>query len=101
MQSGPNQHEYHHGEARIASQQWMEENIPIVGRKWEPADELDPEMHGKGLSGFKGVMYRGKWLISPERQERTVKIFWVSGCGGDAVGITWAQHSLTRPSDFY
>jgi hypothetical protein len=54
----------------------MEENVPISSRSWQPEDEISPE--AKRLGGLKGIMFRGKWLISPERQERSVKFFWVS-----------------------
>lgn len=56
----------------------MEDNLPIYARGWSEEDEKNPEDENKGPSGFQGIMYRGKWLISPERQERTVKFFWVS-----------------------
>lgn len=77
MQSGPNPRETR-GEGLIRSQSWMEENLPIYARGWEEEDEKNPEDANKGPSGFQGIMYRGKWLISPERQERTVMFFWVS-----------------------
>lgn len=76
MQSSPMPHE--HRDIRIIrSPQWMEENVPISSRKWEPEDEISPETNRR-LGGLKGFMFRGKWLISPERQEKTVKLYWVS-----------------------
>lgn len=76
MQSSPVLHE--EGDARIIrSPQWMEENIPISGRQWEPEDEANAE-GTKRIGGLRGIMLGGKWLISPERQERTAKLFWVS-----------------------
>lgn len=74
MHSGPNPQE-HQGEARVMSEQWMEQNMAIYGRGWEEEDDLHPERMNKPR-GFSGLMYRGKWLISPERQERTVRLFW-------------------------
>ncbi|SMQ54734.1 unnamed protein product [Zymoseptoria tritici ST99CH_3D7] len=74
MQSSPMPHE--HRDIRIIrSPQWMEENVPISSRKWEPEDEISPETNRR-LGGLKGFMFRGKWLISPERQEKTVKLYW-------------------------
>jgi hypothetical protein len=76
MQSSPVLHEQR--DVRIIrSPQWMEENVPISSRVWEPEDEVNPEATRR-LGGLQGIMLGGKWLISPERQERTVKFFWVS-----------------------
>lgn len=56
--------------------------MPVALRGWEPKDEEDPTLPEGGrpaaLEGFQGVMYRGKWLISPERQEKTMRLLWVS-----------------------
>lgn len=73
MQSGPNPPQMKEG--RIASPSWMEENMPYTSTDWDPEDEVEP---APGLLSAKGLMYRGKWLISPQRQERTVRLFWVS-----------------------
>lgn len=78
MQSGPNPREYR-GQGRVMDAEWMEENMPVFARKYEEEDDVNPEAAGKGPGGFKGIMYRGKWLLSPERQERTVRLFWVRG----------------------
>lgn len=49
--------------------------MPDLNPNWQPEDESHPIAHGLTA---KGLMYKGKWLISPERQEKTVRIFWVS-----------------------
>ena len=72
MQSGPNPQMR---EGRIVDAAWMEENMPDLNPDWHPDDE--EEAGASGLSA-QGLMYKGKWLISPERQERTVRLFWVS-----------------------
>jgi hypothetical protein len=72
MQSGPNPQER---QGKIVDAAWMEENMPQMNADWQPEDEVEP---GPGLLSAKGLMYRGKWLISPERQEQTVRLFWVS-----------------------
>jgi hypothetical protein len=105
MQSGPNNHEEERrfdydsdqhsnsgdgyggddsggGGAYVVDAEWMRHHMPVALRGWDPRDEEDPTLppagRRAGLKGFQGVMYRGKWLISPERQERTVRLFWVS-----------------------
>lgn len=76
MQSSPALHEQR--DVRIIrSPQWLESNIPISARQWEPEDEINVEATRR-IGGLRGIMLGGKWLISPERQERTVKLFWVS-----------------------
>lgn len=75
MQSGPNPGEYR-GEGRVMSPQWMADNVPVFNRQFEEEDNKDPEAATRIPGGFKGIMYRGKWLISPERQEKTVRLFW-------------------------
>ena len=74
MESGP-QYERSEG-ARIVSQQWMDENRPHLNPDYHSDDDEEkPEVHRLTA---KGMMYKGKWLISPERQEQTVRLFWVS-----------------------
>lgn len=73
--SGPNPREQHDG-ARVVSQAWMEEHMPALSQGWREEDEQRAEGEFQGWGG--GLMYKGKWLISPERQERTVRLFWVS-----------------------
>jgi hypothetical protein len=53
----------------------MKENIPIAAREWEEEDDISPDT-SRRPRGFHSLMYRGKWLISPERQERSVRLFW-------------------------
>ncbi|KXT13409.1 hypothetical protein AC579_9916 [Pseudocercospora musae] len=74
MQSGPNLRETRN-QGVIMSWEWMGENVPIVKREWEEEDDLDP-MGSNRLKGFKGIMYRGQWIISPERQQKSVEAFW-------------------------
>ena len=71
MQSGPNPYPT---EGRMVDAE-MRENMPEMYADWNPDDELET---GPGVLSAKGLMYKGKWLISPERQERTVRLAWVS-----------------------
>lgn len=94
MSSGPNPHEYEGG-ARVVSQSWMEENMPFLSKGWDPSDDAAAE---GGLStGRSGLMYRGLWVISPERQERTVRLFWVSSCSLPSISacaqVVWSSHA--------
>ncbi len=73
MKSGPNPCE---GEGRVVDAEWMEENMPDLMPGWHPDDE--EEAAGHKIITAKGLMYKGKWLISPERQEKTMRLFWVS-----------------------
>ncbi|KAF2771973.1 hypothetical protein EJ03DRAFT_12192 [Teratosphaeria nubilosa] len=89
MYSGPNPQEQQ-AQARVVGSGWIAQQEggaasgPGVGfLGWREEDELAADGSGGvngGLigGGFQGLMYRGKWLISPERQERTVRLFWVS-----------------------
>ncbi|CZT19811.1 uncharacterized protein RCC_05667 [Ramularia collo-cygni] len=62
MQSSPALHEQR--EVRIIrSPQWMEQNVPISSRVWEPEDEISPE-GTRRLGGLKGIMLGGKWELS-------------------------------------
>lgn len=63
-------------QGRVVDAAWMEENMPDLHPEWQPEDN-DQAANG-AMKGMKGLMYKGKWLISPERQERTVRLFWVS-----------------------
>lgn len=72
MQSGPNPQSQ---EGRIVSPEWMEENMPDLNPDWHPDDEHDANAP---VFTAKGLMYKGMWLISPERQEKSVRLFWVS-----------------------
>jgi hypothetical protein len=68
MQSGP-QAPWHEQGARLMSPEWMEDNVPITVRNWEEEDEALADKQEE-LKGF--------WLLSPEKRERTVRLFWVS-----------------------
>ncbi|EMC96864.1 hypothetical protein BAUCODRAFT_70184 [Baudoinia panamericana UAMH 10762] len=75
MVSGPNPQD-RSAQARVVDQAWLDEHMPYLNRPWQPEDELEAGAKGAEPKGFSGLMYRGKWLISPERQERTVRVFW-------------------------
>ena len=68
MQSGPHPPGHEQG-ARLMSPEWMEDNVPITVRSWEEEDEALADKQEE-LKGF--------WLLSPEKRERTVRLFWVS-----------------------
>jgi hypothetical protein len=68
MQSGPHP-PWHEQGARLMSPEWMEDNVPITVRSWEEEDEALADKQEE-LKGF--------WLLSPEKRERTVRLFWVS-----------------------
>lgn len=68
MQSGPHP-PWHEQGARLMSPEWMEDNVPITTRGWEEEDEALADKQEE-LKGF--------WLLSPEKRERTVRLFWVS-----------------------
>jgi hypothetical protein len=68
MQSGP-QAPWHEQGARLMTPEWMEDNVPITARNWEEEDEALADKQEE-LKGF--------WLLSPEKRERTVRLFWVS-----------------------
>jgi len=68
MSSGPNPPYLDEG-ARLMSPEWMVENVPITVRGWEEEDEALAD---------KSDRPQGWWLFSSERQERTVRLFWVS-----------------------
>ena len=71
MQSGPNPVEARNAEgSRLVTQEWMDEHMPDLSRPWVPSDEADADGEERP---------KGLWLLSPERQERTVRLFWV-GC---------------------
>ena len=74
MQSGPNHPGHDDETGHLMSAEWMEENMPITTRGWEEEDEARADLPEK-LTGF--------WLLSPERQERTIRLFWVSSFSQD------------------
>lgn len=63
-------------QGRIVDAAWMAENMPDLHPDYR-SENGDLE-HNTGMKGMRGLMYKGKWLISPERQERTVRLIWVS-----------------------
>ncbi|WPG97762.1 regulator of phospholipase d srf1 [Acrodontium crateriforme] len=73
MKSGPNPHEVRHDGSWIATPEWMHANMPYLSQEWD--DSWDDGNTAQNRLG-QGLMYRGKWLISPERQEKTVRLFW-------------------------
>ncbi|TKA78920.1 hypothetical protein B0A55_03924 [Friedmanniomyces simplex] len=76
MYSGPNPGEQQ-ARARVVDQAWLDEHMPYLNQEWTARDEAEAGMEkGREATGFSGLMYGGKWLISPERQERTVRLFW-------------------------
>ena len=79
MQSGPNPQTR---EGRVVDAAWMEEHMPDLNPNWHPDDEAEVEAVHQGLTA-EGLMYKGKWLISPERQEKSMRFFWVS------IGHVW------------
>lgn len=82
MSSGPNPPDFNEEGARLMSPEWMEENVPITVRGWEEEDEILADQSEKPT---------GWWLLSPERQERTVRLFWVSECGHCSGFATWRR----------
>jgi hypothetical protein len=97
MQSGPNPQTR---EGRVVSAAWMQENMPDLNPDWHPDDEAEAEGGVQGLTA-KGLMYKGMWFISPERQERTVRLFWVS-TSSTWIGNPWTDSTdIACPSDSY
>ena len=76
MESGPNPQTR---EGRVVDAAWMDEHMPDLNPDWHPDDEAAVETGPQGFTA-KGLMYKGKWLISPERQEKSIRFFWVSVC---------------------
>ena len=77
MYSGPTSQEQEAG-VRIADQAWMDKHMPAMGQGWQEEDDVRADGEPVQLWSGKGLMYRGRWLISPERQERTVRLYWAS-----------------------
>ncbi|KAK5131014.1 hypothetical protein LTR08_001364 [Meristemomyces frigidus] len=77
MYAGPNSLEQAQG-ARVVDAAWMEQNMPVGQLAWRAEDEVRAEGPAAGLDVWsgQGLMYKGRWLVSPERQERTVRLFW-------------------------
>ncbi|KAK3655230.1 hypothetical protein LTR56_003652 [Elasticomyces elasticus] len=77
MYSGPN-HLEQQSRARVVDQAWLDEHMPYLNQDEWIAQEAETQAERQDVApkGFRGLMYGGKWLISPERQERTVRLFW-------------------------
>lgn len=60
----------------MVDQAWLDENMPALGQGWKEEDDVRAEGIPIELWSGRGLMYKGTWLISPERQERTVRLFW-------------------------
>ncbi|KAK5700701.1 hypothetical protein LTR97_005218 [Elasticomyces elasticus] len=78
MYSGPN-HLEQQSRARVVDQAWLDEHMPYLNQdEWiaQDAEAQAERQEHDAPKGFRGLMYGGKWLISPERQERTVRLFW-------------------------
>nr|POE94643.1 regulator of phospholipase d srf1 [Quercus suber] len=73
MDSGPNPNETRTDRSWVADRAWMEANMPYLSEDF-PGDFDDGRVHQFGIA--QGLMDSGKWLISPERQEKTVRLFW-------------------------
>ena len=74
MHASPDPLEHSQGlRARVVDEAWMENNMPIGQLPWRPEDEVRAE--GPAADAWLGEGLRG-WLVSPERQERTVRLFW-------------------------
>ncbi len=78
MHAGPNYVEQQ-AQTRVVDQAWLDEHMPYLNQQWTEQEEAEAALEkAKEATGFSGLMYGGKWLISPERQERTVRLFSVS-----------------------
>lgn len=77
MQSGPDTTtEANHEGARLMSDEWIRENMPISARQWEESDERNVDKDAD-LDGFWLL-----WFLTPERRERTIRVFWVGSIDG-------------------
>lgn len=83
--------------------------MPALGEGWKEEDDMRADGEPIQTWSGRGLMYKGRWLISPERQERSVRLFWVSltiisivGAAGLAVVLLpfWGFSSLAFPSAF-
>lgn len=73
MLSGPNMRYDKDVEgARLVSTEWADENMPITRRQWEEEDEAAVDKDEE-LDGFWLL-----WFLTPERRDRTIRVFWVS-----------------------
>lgn len=73
MGSGPNmRYEADTENARLMSSGWVEENMPVTQRQWEKHDEMAVDK-SEDADGYWFL-----WFLSPERRDRTTRVFWVS-----------------------
>lgn len=77
MYSGPTSQEQEE-QSRVVGQAWLDEHMPALGEGWKEEDDMRVDGEQMQVWSGKGLMYGGRWLISPERQERSVRFFWVS-----------------------
>ena len=77
MYSGPTPHEQEE-RARVVDQAWLDKHMPALGEGWKEEDDMRADGEPIQTWSGRGLMYKGRWLISPERQERSVRLFWVS-----------------------
>ncbi len=89
MDSGPNPQTR---EGRVVDDAWMEENMPDLNPDWHPDDEAEVEAAPQ-LFKAKGRMYKGKWLISPDGQEKSIRLFLVSITM--QFGVRWMVNSAS------
>ena len=89
VHSGPQSTE---GPGRVVGPEWMRENMPDLHPEW--ASGSAPQDATPNLTGIKGLMHKGKWLMSTERQEKTMMVFWVSGAALPVAGGTDALQRL-------
>ncbi|TKA30154.1 hypothetical protein B0A50_02873 [Salinomyces thailandicus] len=75
MYSGPTSQEQEE-QSRVVGQAWLDEHMPALGEGWKEEDDMRVDGEQMQVWSGKGLMYGGRWLISPERQERSVRFFW-------------------------
>ncbi|KAI7192118.1 hypothetical protein KC363_g3489 [Hortaea werneckii] len=75
MYSGPTPHEQEE-RARVVDQAWLDKHMPALGEGWKEEDDMRADGEPIQTWSGRGLMYKGRWLISPERQERSVRLFW-------------------------
>jgi len=96
MHAGPNYVEQQ-AQTRVVDQAWLDEHMPYLNQQWTEQEEAEAALEkAKETTGFSGLMYGGKWLISPERQERTVRLFSVS-----QIFVLSISRADEGPSDYY
>lgn len=86
MYSGPTPHEQEE-RARVVDQAWLDKHMPALGEGWKEEDDMRADGEPIQTWSGRGLMYKGRWLISPERQERSVRLFWVSYRSSRCLGL--------------